>query len=151
MKPVRRRTGLLVALAATATAWVLLETWAGRSGSVPPLSWTAIVATAAMTAAVLAAGLPVRRWVRGRRDRALDPLVAARTAVLARAAIYGGAVLIGWYLAQSLVLVPDLVGARRTRFVVGLVAAATALALALAGYVVQHWCRVPPEDDEDDN
>jgi polyferredoxin len=148
--PVRIRTAVLIAVLATAVAWVGLDTWTGAGGEPLPLGWASVAGTLALVAVVVAAGLPVRRWTLGRRERPLDPLVAARTAVLAKAAVYVGAVLVGWYLGQALDTYPDLVGARRTRFVIGLVAAVSAVLLSAAGFVVQRWCRVPPSDDESD-
>jgi hypothetical protein len=96
---------------------------------------------------VIASGLPVRSWVRGERDRVLDPMVAARTAVLAKSAAYGGALMVGWYLSQAILVLPDLVGVRRQRLIIALLAAAAAVAVSVAGFVVQRWCRIPPDDD----
>jgi hypothetical protein len=150
LTPARIVTALLVALVTAVVGWVALDTWTGSGGNPPLLPWAAVAGTAALVVVVIAAGLPVRRWVRGRRDRALDPLVAARTAVLAKAAAYGGAVLAGWYLSQAVLVLPDLVGVRRDRFIVALVAVGAAIALSAAGFVVQHWCRIPPSDDDAD-
>lgn len=147
MTPARIVTALLIALVSVTVCWVGLDIWTGSGGNPLPLSWSAVVGTVALVAVVIAAGLPVRRWVHGRRDRALDPLVAARTAVLAKASAYGGAALIGWYLSQGLLLLPDLVGERRERFIVALVASAAAAGVSVAGFVVQQWCRIPPDDD----
>lgn len=148
MTPARVVTALLAALVSVAVSWVVLDTWTGSGGNPLPLSWSAVVGTLALVVVVVAAGLPVRRWVRGRRTRALDPLVAARTAVLSKAAAYGGAVLTGWYASQALLVLPDLVGVRRERFVIALVATGAAVAVSVAGFVVQHWCRIPPDDDD---
>jgi uncharacterized protein DUF3180 len=148
MKPARVGTTLLIGLVSVAVCWVVLDIWTGSGGNPLPLSWTAVAGTLALVVVVIAAGLPVRRWVRGRRDRAIDPLVAARTAVLAKASAYGGAALVGWYLSQALLLLPDLVGARQGRFITALVAAAAAAGVSVAGFVVQRWCRIPPDDDE---
>jgi len=148
MTPARVVTALLIALVSLAVCWVGLDIWTGSGGEPLPLSWPAVVGTVALMVVVIAAGLPVRRWVRGRRDRALDPLVAARTAVLAKASAYGGAALVGWYLSQALLILPDLVGARRERFVIALIAAVAAIGVSVAGFVVQRWCRIPPDDDE---
>ncbi|HST84927.1 MAG TPA: DUF3180 domain-containing protein [Kineosporiaceae bacterium] len=148
MTPARVLTALLIALVSVTICWVGLDIWTGSGGDPLPLSWSAVVGTVALVVVVIAAGLPVRRWVNGRRDRPIDPLVAARTAVLAKASAYGGAALVGWYLSQGLLLLPDLVGARRERFAVALVAAAAAVGVSVAGFVVQRWCRIPPDDDE---
>ncbi len=147
MTPARIWTAILAAVAATAVAWVALDTWSGSGHNPPPLGWAAVAGTLALTAVVLGAGVQVRQWVRGRDQGRVDPLIAARVAVLAKAGAYGGALLVGWYLGQALDIYPDLVGVRHTRFIIALVAAASAVALSVAGFVVQYWCRVPPGDD----
>lgn len=148
MRPARITTAVIIALVAGAISWIVLDSWTGGGGNPPPLPWASVLAVAALLGVVLAAGWPVRRWLHGRRDRPIDPLVAARTAVLARAAAYGGGVLTGWYLSQAVLVLPDLVGERRERFITALVAGAVAIGLSAAGFVVQHWCRIPPEDDD---
>jgi hypothetical protein len=141
---------LLVGLVAAALSWLGLDLWGSHGGLGPPLPWTAALGTLALCAVVIAAGLPVRRWASGRRERPLDPLTAARTVVLAKAAAYGGAVLAGWYVGQGLILLPEPVGVRRTRLIVAGVCVVTAVALAVSGLIVQRWCRVPPPDDDRD-
>jgi hypothetical protein len=150
VRPARVSSAVLLAVVVAALGWLGLDRWTRGGGTYVPLPWTAVAGTAALAVAVVAAGLPVRRWVTGRRDRPLDPLVAARTVVLAKAAAYGGALLAGWYAAQALVIVPDLVGVRRTRFLLAVAATVAAAGVAAAGFVVQRWCRVPPEDDDPD-
>jgi hypothetical protein len=146
MKPVRFRTLLLLAVVVTGLGWLILELWTVGDGTFLPLPVTAAVAGYLLAVAVVLAGLPVRRWVRGDRSHSLNPLAAARTVVLARSAAYAGAVLSGWYLAQGLALLPDLVGTRRERFWVAMMASVGAVLLGVAGLLVQRWCRVPPED-----
>ena len=81
----------------------------------------------------------------------LDPLRAARVVVLAQSATLTGAAAVGWYAGQlavvagglSLVVNQDRVW--RLAVLVG-----TAVVLALAGLVAQHWCRVDPRDDDED-
>jgi hypothetical protein len=148
MTPARIFTALLVALVSITVCWVGLDIWTGHGNEPLPLSWFSVVATVALVAVVIAAGLPVRNWVSGQRERRLDPLVAARTAVLAKAAAYGGAALTGWFLSQALSLLPELVGDRRDRFIAGLAGAGAAVAVSVAGFVVQRWCRIPPDDDD---
>ncbi|GLY27547.1 DUF3180 domain-containing protein [Kineosporia sp. NBRC 101731] len=154
MRGARISTTLLIGVVSSVVCWVLLDSWTGQGNTAPPLSWTAVFGTVALVVVVIAAGLPMRRWQRtvpGERvgmKRRIDPLVAARTAVLAKAAAYGGALILGWYLGQALILLPDLVGDRLGRFVLAMIAAGSAVALSAAGFVVQRWCRVPPDDDE---
>lgn len=137
----RARPGTAAALAVlvTAVCSALSSTWT-RSGHDPlPLPWTAPAVTALTAAVLVPAGLRVRRHVTG-------PLTAARTAVLAVSCVHAGAVLAGWYLGQALALLPDLVGQRRTLFVLGLLGAVAGTALSAAGLLVQRWCALPPPD-----
>ncbi|HEY6795961.1 MAG TPA: DUF3180 domain-containing protein [Kineosporiaceae bacterium] len=149
MTPARLRGVLLVLAAVALTAWAVLDARQASGAAALPAPWTAAVAIALLSVAVLVTGLEVRRWVAGRRERPLDPLVAARIAVLAKAAAYAGGALVGWYLAQAAVVLPDLVGERRTRFMIALLSALAASGLSGAGFVVQTWCRRPPHDGED--
>lgn len=147
MTPARVRTALLAAVVVAVVGWAVLRAWTGGGGTYLPLPWTVVAGTVLLAAGVLGAGWPVRRWTSGRRDRPLDPLVAARTVALAIAAAYGGAVLAGWYAAQGLVILPDVVGARRTRLVLAVAATLAAVGVSVAGFVVQRWCRLPPDDE----
>jgi hypothetical protein len=151
VSPARVRTVLLIFAVVALGGWGVLDAWTGAGRDPLPLPWTAILGTAVLALAVISIGLPVRRWVRGDRDQPLDPLFAARAVVLAKAAAYGGAALAGWYVAQGLDLMPDIVGARRTKLALALLAAVAAAAVTVAGFVVQRWCRVPPSDDDDDS
>jgi hypothetical protein len=144
--PARVRTALLAGVVVAVVGWVGLRAWTGGGGTYLPLPWTVVAGTVLLAAGVVGAGLPVRRWTSGRRDRPLDPLVAARTVALAKAAAYGGAVLAGWYAAQGLVILPDVVGERRTRLLLAAVAAVAAVGVSVAGFVVQRWCRLPPDE-----
>lgn len=148
MKPARVVSVVLTAVIAGVVGWLVLRAWLDSGHEPLPLPWTAVAGTLGLAVAVIAAGLPVRRWQQGRRDHAFDPLVAARTVVLAKAAAYGGAVLAGWYAAQAVTILPDVVGARRTRLLLASLAFLSACAVSVAGMVVQRWCRLP-HDDED--
>jgi Protein of unknown function (DUF3180) len=148
MTPARVRSVLLVLAAVGLAGWAVLDARQATGASALPVPWSAAIAIAVLAAAVLFSGVEVRRWVAGRRERPLDPLVAARIAVLAKAAAYAGGALAGWYLAQAAVVLPDLVGERRTRLVMALICALAAVALSVAGFVVQTWCRRPRPPDE---
>lgn len=152
MKAARPGTAVLIAVAMTAAGWYGLGVWEGRGGIAPPVPWTALAGVVALAIAVVAAGLPVYRWRSGRSQVRLDPLVAARTVVFAKAAIYGGALVFGWYAAQALAVLPDVIGARRTRLVLASLCAVAAVLVVVAGFLVQHWCTLPPQDkDEKDD
>lgn len=147
MKPARVSSAVLTALLTAALAWFALDLWTRQGGRLLPLPWFAAVAIAIVAAVVLVLGWEVRRSVRGQRSTPLDPLFAARVVVLAKAAVFGGAVLAGWYAAQALVVLSNVSGLRRDRLVVAGVTALAAVLLAVAGFIAQRWCRLP--DDEE--
>lgn len=94
-------------------------------------------------------GWNVRQFVRGKRP-GLDPLLAARTVVLATAAAYTGAILTGWYAGHVLVVATRLGHPPLRDFaLVAGVSALSALALAVVGLVAERWCQVPPPEDDD--
>lgn len=150
MTPIRVPQLLLVAVVVGAVSWSGLRLMEASGGVPLPLPWTATAGMVVIALAVLVAGWPVRRWTRGDRSRRLDALRAARTLVLARASAYSGSALVGFYLAQVLLVVPDLaVEARRERFWTAVVAVAGALAMVVAGLVVERWCALPPSDEDE--
>lgn len=149
MTVARVRTLVVLALVVGGLGWLLLDTWEAAGRDPLPVPWTAPAGIVVLAGVVLAAGREVRRWVAGRRTRPLDPLAAARIAVLSTASSYVGAVLAGWYAAQALVVLPVLLGDRRDRFVLSLVSSVASVGLAAAGLVAQRWCRRPPDEDEE--
>ena len=151
MKAARPGTAVLIAAVTAGAGWYALKLWEDSGRVAPPVPWTALAGLVALAVAVAAAGLPVYRWRSGRRETRLDPLVAARTVVLAKSAIYGGALLAGWYAAQALAVLPDVIGARRTRLVLAAFCAVAAFAVVVTGLLVQHWCTLPPRDEDDED
>lgn len=149
LTPTRSRPLLLMSLAIAVVTGVALRAWSSSGHELPALPWTAPGVMALMAIAVLVAGTPVRNWTRGTRTRPLDPLVAARTVVLAKAAQYAGALLTGCYAGQALALVSTLdVGSRRSLLLRALVAVVTAVAVWVAGWLVERFCRVDRSDDD---
>jgi hypothetical protein len=149
VRPTRTPWLLLGAALITVAGWLALRWWVRSGHELPLLPWTAPAVMAVLAAAVLVAGWQVRQWTRGRRERALDPLRAARTVVLAKAAQYAGALLTGWYAAQALVVLPTVdVEPRRDLLVRGLVSLVAAAVLWVVGWVVERWCRVPVDDEQ---
>ena len=147
MRPARASSAVLVAAVVAALSWFAFDLWTRQGGQLLPLPWFTAVAIAVVAAVVAVLGWEVRRSVRGDRSTPLDPLAAARVVVLAKAAVYGGAVLVGWYAGQVLVLLSDVSVTRGERLVV---AGATGLAAALlagSGLLAQRWCRLPPDDE----
>ena len=138
-----------LAVVAAVVGFSAMRVWESSGHGAFPLPRSALVGMLVIAAAVLVVGWPVRRWNNGERDRRLDPLRAARTAVLAKASSHSGALLAGWYAGQALVVVPDLaIEPRRDRLVLAVLAVLAAAVMVAAGLVAERWCRLP-DDDED--
>jgi hypothetical protein len=151
VKPTRWQTLVLLALGTAVVAFAGLTVWESMGGGPVPTPWSALVAMVVIAVSVLVVAWPVRRWISGVRDRRLDPLRAARAAVLAKAASHCGALLVGWYLAQALVVVGDLgLLPRRDRFVASGIALVVAVGVVVAGKVGERWCRLPEDPDDPD-
>ncbi|WP_435737049.1 DUF3180 domain-containing protein [Cellulosimicrobium sp. PMB13] len=144
------RTLLLVAVVTAVVGWLVVRFVEGRGTYLPAVPWVVDVAIVALAAGVFWAGWVVRAYQKGRRP-GLDPIRAARTFVLAKAAALTGALLTGWYGAQVLAAVPDLaIEARRDRAVAAGIAVACAVVLAGAGLLAERFCQLPPPGDEDE-
>lgn len=138
---------LAIAAAVAVVGWLLLRMWEMRGFVVPTVPWLVVLVMLAIAATVLSLGWSVRQFQRGKRP-GLDPLRAARTAVLAKAACYTGTILTGWYGAQVLLVIGELdIAARRDKAVMAAIAVVAAVVLAVSGYVVERFCRIPPAGD----
>jgi hypothetical protein len=148
MRPTRIRSLLTLAAAATVLAWLLQRTLRNSGRDMPPVPWTAAIGLLLVACLVYSAALPVRRLTNGSpAARPVDPLRAARTAVLGKAAAYAGSLVFGWYFAQLLLLVPDLdISAHRAQAIRAAVTALAALLVCVAGVLAERMCRVPPDD-----
>ncbi|MCL2092012.1 MAG: DUF3180 domain-containing protein [Micrococcales bacterium] len=146
MSATRWATLLAVAVVVAALTWLGAWTLVRHDGQLPEVGWLVLAVELLIAAVVLALGWTVRQYQHGRRPD-LNPLRAVRTAMLAKAACYTGALLLGWYGGQGVYLVSDLVvpGNGRRAVAAGL-AAVGAVVLAVVGLVVERFCRVPPSD-----
>jgi hypothetical protein len=142
-----RRLVLIAVLIAGATAAVLH--WLEGRGLIlvpPPLLVSVVMVGIAVFVGKM--GWNVRQYAHGKRP-GLDPILAARTVVLATAAAYTGALLAGWYGGHGIAVIADLgIEARREVMVGAVVAVVGAVTLAVAGLVAERWCEVPPPDDD---
>ena len=137
------RLVFLVGLVATALGYLVLRVWTDQGGALPPAPWGALILLVFMACGVVFAGLPVRRFLRGRAKKTLNPIRAMRTVVLAQASALTGALVTGWYLAQMLVVLPDfdIASVRSLAWRLAALAAGGVL-MVVAGLVVQAMCRV---------
>lgn len=148
MRSIRYNWLALIGVVAGLAGW-LLNLLATRNGFPAPTLHTGSLLTMALIVAfTLVLGLKVRAWRNGKREKPLDPILAARTLVLAQACAYTGAVVFGWHSGilvdqLSLVQLRGFTGA-----VWGSIAMlAGGIAMVVVGLVVERFCKLPPEDD----
>lgn len=148
MRSLRLRTLASVGLVAGVLGW-LVNWFATRNGhGTPALPLTSLATTALIIGLTLVFGFRVRRWRNGRRDRALDPLLATRTLVLAQACAYAGALSLGWHTG-ILVDQLSLLSVRSTTapLVGSGVLMGGGIMMIVVGLVVENFCRLPSDDD----
>ena len=148
-----RRTGwprlVLIAVVTTAVVLAGLRMAESRGVTVLPAPTISVLVLLGLAAVVLGMGWNVRQYRAGKRP-GLDPLVAARTVVLATASAYTGSLLAGWYGAHVVLVLGDLeIAGRRAVAVAGGIALLAAVVLVVAGLVVERWCEIRADDDDD--
>ncbi len=147
----RTRWQTLVALAVVVGVLAaLLTTWLDRQGpGMPHVSWLVVAVELLIAGVVFSMGWAVRQFLHGKRP-GLDPIRAARTAVLAKAACYTGALLTGWYGGQMAAhLLYTAIPGNAGRAGSAAIAALGAVVLAVVGVIVEWFCRVPPPRDDE--
>ncbi|GIG27745.1 DUF3180 domain-containing protein [Cellulomonas marina] len=147
-----RWTALLGAAVGTGLlAWFVVRGVEGRGGTMPEVPWLVAVLEAVLAALVLGQAWGVRQYVRGKRP-GLSGLRAARTLVLAKAAAWSGSLLLGWYGGQAARALAEVeLGTNAARAASAGGAAGGALLLVVAGLLGEWFCRVPPQDDDEDH
>jgi uncharacterized protein DUF3180 len=102
----------------------------GGKAIVPPLAW------------------PIRRAVKGRATKHLDPFRAMRTAVLAKACSLSGALVFGFGIGITLFLLTRSVVPAADTVWLALATAIGAALLLAGGLVAEAFCTLPPDDPE---
>lgn len=130
-------------------AWVTATLTTRASMALPVLPMSSLITMGLIAVVCFFLGLRVKRWRDGKREKAIDPLLAARTLILAQACAYAGAVLVGWHAGIFIDILPSL--AMRSDF--GIVWEIAALAgggiiMVAVGVIVERFCRIPPQDPD---
>jgi hypothetical protein len=146
--------GLAVA-GSTLLSWLALLGWRGTGREYPQLPWLGLVPMALYVVLVLIAAWRVRQYTRAPQGHAPPrgvptPQQARGTLVAAQAGALGGAMLLGFYLANAAVHLSALdVPSVRELFLRAALCAVAALCVSAAGYAGQWMCRLPEDEDED--
>lgn len=130
--------GFLVELAASGM---------GIAVFVPPL--TLPITLVAIAVIIVAFAVPIRRAVRGRSSRRIDPFQAMRIVVFAKACSLSGALLTGAGIGILLYLLTRDVLPASNAVLLTALGTAGAIILLVAGLIAEFFCTLPPDDDDD--
>ena len=119
---------------------------AGAKAIVPPISLPITLVGVAIV--VVALAWPIRRAVKGKVAKPLDPFRAMRIAVLAKACSVSGALVFGFGLGITLFLLTRSVVPAAATVWLALATAIGAALLLAGGLVAEHFCTLPPDDPE---
>lgn len=131
----------------------LLEIAAAASGFpqiVPPISLP--ITLVAVGSIVVALAWPIRQATRangtGKAVKPVNPFVAMRVAVLAKASSLSGALLLGGSSGIVLYILTRSVVPAVTSLWLAIAAAVGAALLLAGGLIAEHFCTLPPSDDD---
>ncbi|MGI9821925.1 DUF3180 domain-containing protein [Agromyces sp. Marseille-Q5079] len=119
---------------------------AGGKAIVPPLSLS--ITLVGIAAVVVALAWPIRRAVKQRATKHLDPFRAMRIAILAKASSLSGALLLGLGLGITLYLLTRTVLPPASTVWLAVASAIGAAVLLVGGLVAEHFCTLPPDDTD---
>lgn len=136
---------LTILAAATALGYTMQSITASNGYAVPVLRWTSLLTMGAATVLTLAMGIRVKRYTSGKATSPISPIAAARTLVLAQAGTYAGSAIAGWHIG----ILIGLLGASGTGSSAvksSLLMIGGALVMAIVGWVVEQFCKLPPDE-----
>jgi len=155
MTPVSRRDLVALALGLAVASWLVVR---AAYGEIPALRWWLPVPVGLLALTEAGAARTLGARLRAQHDRRplpgsgpVEPLLAARLAVLAQASAYVGAVLAGCWAGVLLHTVPalDRLTAARGDTATAVLGVVLAVALTVAALRLEHVCKLPLDDDDD--
>ena len=144
------RTLLVAVVFGALGGWLIVVITGALNIVAPYVPWTAPAALAVVAALVGALAWTTHQRIQVRRER-IEPERGVAFLVLGKASALAGALIAGGYLSFALLFVGrwDAEGPRE-RVIRSLVAVVVAVALCIAGLLLERACKVPGGDDEDD-
>jgi hypothetical protein len=162
MTPVRRRELAALAFAITLAAWLVVRS---AYQALPPFHWWLPVPLGVLAVAEVLGARTLRARLSAEREnrrspgrtpataaRPVEPMLVARLAVLAQASAWVGAVFAGLWAGVLLHTAPALgrLGAASGDTVTAVLGVLLAAGLTVAALVLEHVCKVPPGEDDDE-
>ncbi|MFE4195814.1 DUF3180 domain-containing protein [Paenarthrobacter sp. NPDC056912] len=149
MKAMRPVVLLIIAVVAAVIGWLATTTTNRFNMPTPVLPVSALVTMGVIAGLTLFMGVRVLRWRNGKKKNMLNPILAARTLILAQACAYAGTLLLGWHAGISLDLL-RVGGLRGGEGILwnALLMGGGGVVMVVVGLVVERFCRIPPEDFE---
>jgi 4-amino-4-deoxy-L-arabinose transferase-like glycosyltransferase len=139
---------LLILLVAGVLGWLGALLTAGAGLVAPVLVRSSVITLAAVALLVLGLGIRVQRDKKRPPAARMNPLVATRTLALAQAGAYAGVLIAGWH-GGVLVHLTAATGFGTATVNDALLMVVGGLVLVIVGYIVEQFCRLPPEDGAD--
>ena len=158
MKPLNIPVLVLILVIGAGFGAQMLEALAARGHSLPIAGWLTTAVLLALSAVLLAYGVPMRRYLLESAERRekpsyaprrhqIDLPTAYRTVLLARACAYTGAVVGGLFTGQALFLLLTGTGDPLGAVLPTAAAAVSGIVLGVLGVVVERWGKLPPDGD----
>jgi hypothetical protein len=149
MKAMRPLLLAIIAVVLAAGGWLATVLTTRYSMATPVLPPSALVTMGVIAVLTMVMGIRVLRWRSGKKKTMLNPILAARTLVLAQACAYAGTVLLGWH--AGIVIEQLRIWSLRSDqgiLWLALIMGGGGLIMTIVGLVVEWFCRIPPEDLE---
>ena len=146
------RHALGVGVVILLVSYGLLRYTTAHGHGLPHISWFILVTLILLSIAVLAAGWEVRAYLQGTSTRPPTPQRARRAVVAAQAWVLAGAIFAGWFGAYALIEAGRLdASSALGGMIEAIVLFVASVGAVITGLVVQAWCRIPKDKDDDDS
>ena len=128
----------------------LVEVTAAATGSpIVILPITLPIALVVIGVAVVVLAWPIRQATHGKPGRRVDPFMAIRVAVLAKASAFSGALILGGGIGILIYVLTRSVLPAVPSIWLAIGMALGAALLLVGGLVAEHFCTLPPDDDDE--
>jgi len=128
----------------------LVEVTAAATGSpIVILPITLPIALVVIGVAVVVLAWPIRQATHGKPGRRVDPFMAIRVAVLAKASAFSGALILGGGIGILIYVLTRSVLPAVPSVWLAIGMALGAALLLVGGLVAEHFCTLPPDDDDE--